>query len=991
MQLQALGGLRLEPSSFTRPKPLLLLTYLAIEGPQQRKHLAELFWQDGNRMKSLSMALTLLRQGAGEVAQVDAKQVHTTLASDVRALLGALDKSNWEEAAHLYQGAFLEGVVLGDWSSELEEWVYKTREYLAERVQHALITLAENAAKEQNFTTAVDFAERAYKLSGLGGTEVINLKRLYALLCAGNSLLAPDVRKEAEGYGVTLRLTTEEARATFTQAVEVTSSLPRRGTSFVGRDVELTELATLLSARNISLLTVLGTAGVGKTRLALQLAQEQQTLGTFMDGVYFIPLESLSDPSLIPSSLLSHLGLNQRGKIEPIQQLIEFFADKHSLVVLDNFEHLTAGAALLSQLLSNCPNLKLLVTSRETLKLEEEHVVMLEGLSFPPLSSSDIALSDAVFSDAVFSDAVQLFKERAQQVKVQFELTENLAAVIQICHLVEGLPLGIELAASWVRLMPCTDIAHEIEWGLELLSSTSKNIPERRRSLKAAFEYSWKLLTSKEQETLRNLSVFHNGFGREAASDVAGATIPMLASLVDKSLLRVAPNGRYTFHSLLQHFSGEKLAANDNEQSSVQEKHSKYYLRLLEKVKQQMRGGGQKEALRQLEEETENIFKAWSWASAVGFFADMLKSVGVFKTLFTERGRHQEAERFFAQSIKQLEATQAADKRLIAHLKGDQAWSLYSLSNFSQAAELAKECLEVSRCFQDELGQFKACNVLACIMMDLGRLEEAKDYSQQSLTHARAENDVYLMMPALINLGSLENERGNLADAEKHYREALVLCRETRDFIYMTSVMNNLGFILKETNRLQEATRLLEESLAISRPINLRTSQMYAVVTLAMIYSQFGQVEKSIEYAREGLMIAEESGAKRQQAFIAELMGQFYKTLHKRTKALNYFMQSLKIAKDAKDTEMVLTNIINIATDIAVPEKRWISYLKTVHHHPNSTAGQKEQVRHLLSELTEETMPSGELSSAESLDWIVLELLEEHALPLRQRTQTHPS
>jgi DNA-binding SARP family transcriptional activator len=195
-QLQALGGLELEPSTFTRPKPLLLLAYLALEGAQQRNHLAELFWQTGNRMKSLSMALTLLRQGAGDVIQVDAKQAKINIKSDVQELLEALDKSDWEKASELYRGAFLEGVVLKDWSSELEEWVYSTREYLAERVQYALVRLAEEVAKKQEFARAARYAERAYNLPGLSGTEIAQLKTLYTLLCAGNSLLAPKFVKK---------------------------------------------------------------------------------------------------------------------------------------------------------------------------------------------------------------------------------------------------------------------------------------------------------------------------------------------------------------------------------------------------------------------------------------------------------------------------------------------------------------------------------------------------------------------------------------------------------------------------------------------------------------------------------------------------------------------------------------------------------------------------------------------------------------------------
>jgi hypothetical protein len=439
-------------------------------------------------MKSLSMTMTRLRQGAGEVIGGDEKKLLAIVPSDVKELLESLDKSGWKEANDLYTGAFLEGVVLEDWGSELEEWVYTTREYLAERVQYALLNLAEEAAKEQDFSKAGELAERAYSLPGLGSNEPATLKRLYTLLCAGANVHAPDVRKEAEDYGLTLELTKQAAREMFKPSSK-TTSLPVRGTSFVGRDEELTELVTLLSKPTVSLLTLLGPAGVGKTRLALQLAHEQQKLGTFKDGVYFIPFDALNDPGLLASSLLSQLGVTPHGKTELLTQVIDFLADKTVLLVLDNFEHLVEGSRLIAEVVSKCANLKILVTSREKLNVEEEHLYALEGLPYSRTPSKDAALGDAV----------QLFNERARQVQARFQIDEQLADVIRICEFVEGLPLGLELAASWVRLMSCKEIADEIERGLELLVSTAKNIPERHRSFRAAFEQSWKRLSQKGQ------------------------------------------------------------------------------------------------------------------------------------------------------------------------------------------------------------------------------------------------------------------------------------------------------------------------------------------------------------------------------------------------------------------------------------------------------------------------------------------------------------
>jgi hypothetical protein len=225
-QLKVLGGLKLEPSVFTQPKPLVLLSYLSLEGPKPRRHLAELFWPEGKRMKSLSMTLTRLRQGAGDIIKVDDRQAKTTLACDAKLLLEFLDNSHWQRADELYTGAFLDGVVLDDCSNELEDWIYTTREYLAERVQYALLKLAEEAAKEEDFVKAGLLAERAYRLPGLTGHDPGALKRLYPLLCASQSLLAPSVRKEAESFDLSLALTTKQARAIYKAEKKHDSSLP---------------------------------------------------------------------------------------------------------------------------------------------------------------------------------------------------------------------------------------------------------------------------------------------------------------------------------------------------------------------------------------------------------------------------------------------------------------------------------------------------------------------------------------------------------------------------------------------------------------------------------------------------------------------------------------------------------------------------------------------------------------------------------------------
>ncbi len=854
-QLKALGGLRLEGTAFTRPTALLLLTYLSLKGPQKRRHVAELFWQDGNRMKSLSMALTRLRQGAGEVVEVDEKHAKATLPCDAKELLESLDKSQWQQANDLYTGAFLEGVVLEDWGNELEEWVYTTREYLAERVQYALLNLAEEAAKEQDFTLAGALAEKAYQLPGLSGNELGALKRLYPLLCAAQSLLAPVVRKDAETYDLKLELTSEAARSGFkteqeTRASKVlVSSLPIRKTSFVGRKTELAELSKMLSRPEIVLVSLVGTGGVGKTRLALQLAHEQQKLGTFKDNVYFVSLDALQDSQLIPSMLISHFGLVQQASQEPLEQIINFLAQRNSLLILDNFEHLLEGTVLLSQLIASCPKLKLLITSREKLRLEEEYVFALEGLPYPQ------TLTD----ETRFNDAVRLFNERAQQVQPRFDLEKNLNEVIRICQLVDGLPLALELAASWIRLMPCSDIASEIQANLEFLTSVNKNTPDRHRSLKAVFDYSWQLLSPKEQEVLRKLSVFAGGFRREAAREVAGATIPILASLVDKSLLRVLPNGRYDRHPLLHQFTQEKLAEQTPEEQDALVNHAKYFFSLVEQAEPNLQSYQQLLWFGRLDEELDNIRLVLAWLEDQGEAETFLALASCLGRFWFIRGHYNEGRSYLSKAVALAPDSKAVAKALafagnITFIQGD----------IATAKACYEQSLTLAKGWDDKLIATLALQGLGRItFMNEGNPSLGRTYYEESLALARAANDPYSIAFVLASLGYLTREQGDYSLARIYFEESLQLDEAIGNQLGAAENMNSLANLYLEQGERSKALPLYEKSLEIYRAFNERRGIVQELANMGLAAIQLGDYQKAYQLHQEALQLARELGDKR--------------------------------------------------------------------------------------------------------------------------------
>ncbi|TLN07953.1 hypothetical protein FDZ74_12440, partial [bacterium] len=342
-------------------------------------------------------------------------------------------------------------------------------------------------------------------------------------------------------------------------------ALPVAPTAFIGRRSELAEIARLLDSFDVRLISLVGPGGIGKTRLALQSAHLSGD--HFSHGACFIPLAPLASPEFILQALANALTIPVSDRANLQQQVNAYLANKHLLLVMDNFEHLMDGAPLLTDLLQHAPGVKILVTSRERLNLDGEWVIEVSGLSYP---------WDEKEKELEQYSAVQLFLSSARRVTSTFTLTAaDRPFLVRICNRLEGMPLGLELAASWVRALSCREIAEEIERDLDFLTSPRRDVPESHRSLRAVFERSWGLLDDDERGLLRRISVFRGGFSREAAAAVAGASASMLARLVDHSLLRRAASGRFEIHELLRQYTAQKLAGNPDEELRTRLAHAR--------------------------------------------------------------------------------------------------------------------------------------------------------------------------------------------------------------------------------------------------------------------------------------------------------------------------------------------------------------------------------------------------------------------------------
>jgi predicted ATPase len=827
-KLHTLSGLRLEHTNFTRPKPLLLLAYLCLEGKQEKRFLAELFWQGAsNRLNSLAKALSQLRR----VGVVDKDETHAwaTVSTDINDFLGAWERKEFAAAVTLYQDSFLSGFYLPDWSVEVEEWVYSTREYLAARMREALLELAEKSSDNKEATR---YAERAYTLDATLEPDLI--PRLYKFLT--HTPHAPKLREEAKEYRISL----EQPKA-------IASNLPARGTSFIGRDLERLELAELLTQDGSRLVTVVGQGGVGKTRLATEVAREVSD--SFRDGTLFVSLETLTTPEQIVQSLASLFSV-QLNEGEGVAQIVNVIADKQLLLLVDNFEHVLEYSALLSELLKDCPHVKVLVTSRTRLNLEEEWLYALEGFSVPE--------KRVRLEDAELNDAITLFVQRAKKVKQGFTLTQAcLPFVLSICDRVEGLPLGIELAASWVKTLPCQEIAERLDEA-DFLTTSLSNVSERHQSLRQVFEGSWQLLSKEEQKVLGKLSVFQGGFTREAAREVADASLLMLARLVDKSLLRVSAGGRYDFHPLLQGYMQEKLAAT-NEESKTHMAHAHYFLALAERAKIHLRSASAGEWLKYLHGEVANINTALTKLCSSETAPLATRFVSALSQFWQSQSYLSQGRKSAREILKLTSHQPSLERARLLLVAGNLAWIQ---GDYHEAKTFYQESLTAWQIFGNKEGEAKILNNLALIARNEGNYAYAKQTLESYLELCRNLNDTEGMARANYNLGTVYHNLAEFDKAQDLFQESLRLGRRLEDKKVVGTSLFNIATIAYERQDYHAAMDYAKESLRWQREVAYKIGEALTLTLLGESTCALGEHKQARAYLRESLELRKEINGK---------------------------------------------------------------------------------------------------------------------------------
>jgi DNA-binding SARP family transcriptional activator len=946
-------------SGFSSDKVRALLAYLVLSQgrPHRREALAGLLWPEfpeRSARTNLRNALANLRRVIGDrealppflcstrqTIQFNAESDYWMDADAFEGLLGPVspDRERLEQAVSMARGSLLEGFTLAD-AAPFEDWLLLLREHYGRQLVEALDKLAVIHEARGDFVEAITHARRRVELEPWQEDGQRQLMRLMAQsgqrseALARYELLRRSLWEElgAEPMADTKALQEAILDGELEPAPEQRGdqsaplwSLPATTTPFFGREDELVFLDTKLSEPATRLVTLTGLGGSGKTRLALEagsrlVEREQQALDDqlplrYRHGIVFVPLAGLESVDGLPPALADALGFRLEGGQE---QLLAFLRRRELLLILDNLEQLQAAKGLLAEFLRVAPGVRILATSRERLQLQGEHVLQLGGLPYPeqvPEPSQPRAVEET--PSLAEYPALELLADSARRIRSDYvPSTMELPAMLGVCRLVDGLPLALELAASWADALSFDDILVEAHRSLDFWQVEWSDLPERQRSIRAVFDVSWRRLSPAEKASFSALTVFRGGFTMDAAVQVLGgaaAPVPrLLAALVRKSFLQCdRQRDLYTIHELLRQYGAEKLAREPALEARARDGHSAFYARRLKRWYADMVGAGQHAALLEMEAESDNISAGWSWAVERGKIRLLDMAMEGLERFYWQSGRFRQAEAAY-----QAAAASAADRaagdysdrvtalRVWVRALTHQTNYLRALGLGEEARRIQQRCLAILKdpalagsdtrlergmltftmgitdCMDDyELGRQRfqeayalyskvdfrwgmvgALNAWGTMSMFLGAHEDAERRLGDSLAVARSMGHQSGAANALGRLALVAWVQGRFEDAEVLARESFREAAETGTKAQAAMGHLNLGEVLDKVGEFAEAHVLLEDSLVLWSHLGHQnyTTQVHSFLGSSDLH--LGRYREARDHAETGLALAREHG-----------------------------------------------------------------------------------------------------------------------------------
>jgi predicted ATPase len=531
---------------------------------------------------------------------------------------------------------------------------------------------------------------------------------------------------------------------------------------------------------------------------------------------------------------------------------------------------------------------------------------------------------------------VRLFVQSARRAQPDFELTPaNQPGVARICQLVEGMPLGLELAAAWVRFMPVEDIAHEIHHNLDFLTTSMRDMPARHRSLRALFDHSWQLLGEEERGAMRQLSVLRGSFRREAAAQVAGAGLPGLAALVDKSMLRTGPGGRYDMHELVRQYAAEKLRAAPEESQAAGERHCRYFLAFLQERERHLRGARLGEAGAEIAADIDNIRAAWRWAIAHARLAEIGGCMEALHLFYFARSWFQEGHEAFREAgVGLASAGRPGAPRdrgrdlLLARLLARQARFSHRLGLYREARELLQASLEVLRRLEagghPGVQRDKAFCLynLAELLRGDGEYQQSRQLFEESMAIFRASGDRLGLARAMRRLGMIAGSLGELPEAQRLFHQALERFKAIGDPYGIGNTLNDMGRVADMIGNPGEAKRLFQECLAIRRDIGHLWGIGISLNNLGYFAYLHGEYAEAKSLLHESLKIQQEIGDQYQIANCLANLGALGCAQGEYAQARGYYYEALRFAMEIWALPLVLEVLVGV-TGLPGPPARW--------------------------------------------------------------------
>lgn len=997
LRIDLFGGLaiymdgRRIPDLATRKAEALLIYLACHPQPHHREALAELFWDDlaaDRAAGNLRLILNQLRQHFAPFLDVTRQTIglrgDISCLVDVHAFARILagkpqDMQTIAGALELYRGDFLQGFHAREargfsaWqAAQAEQW----RRLALAWMQRLIDLLIAYSRYDEARTWAL-------RLLHLEPLDEAAHRRLMLLHARSGQRQAAICQYQAcrqvlrEEMGLDPEPDTEALYQRIRNLPEQRPhTLPPCPLAPLGRAAELARVYEWLAAP-ARLMSIVGPGGSGKTHLALTVGWRvvHEYLGPCSDGVFYLAVvandrtQPRTDDTQLLMEIAKTLGVTLSGKSGLLDQLIQHLHNKEILLIVDNGELLDSSARLaLGTLVRHTPAVRVLTPSRERLKLREEHVLLLEGLSYPRLPTH--ATTPRIvrrFVDSISAYAsVQLFLARASRLQEArgFEEYDRVdqVAIGRICQIVHGLPLAIELVTPWLHIRSPAEILHDLTRTIDLLAADMPDVPERHRSIRAVFDHSWRLLSEREHAALARLAVFPESFNAQAAEAIAAVALPLLALLHDKSLLhgsKTETETRYSLHPLLRHLALEKLQIDATAEAAARDRHARYFAAFAAQREDRLHVPQGADTLRALEREIENLRAGWRWAIATYDIETLGRSSIALHDFCTMRGWELEGRMLFqsaAGAIHEWLARESDIERAIpaaVRVLSCYAGLEYTLGNLNVAEDIFHEChtLLTPIAAQDMPRLLYIYKQLGMIAYQRGSYDLALQHLQFTLQLAEAGTDMLNLGNTLLSLGFVALTQGDERYAEQTLQRCLSVFRSLGSEWGIGHALRFMGMLAAGRDDEAAALRYYQESLALMEKLGHRLGEALALDQLGLLYLAKHQLDQSAGPLQQALGIFQElgvdSGTTRALCYLGRLAlaGQDYKA------ARQYFLQALDIAQHTQTPALQVESaagalhLLVCAGEGAVIQPRLCAVLDWLERHPACPADTRRYIR----------------------------------------------